>query len=499
MLRVPFLLIHAVAVAALFVLPYVQAVDWDVTTALDDYVNRDDGYYNWELLESQEFNDYSLHILNLTSQKWMDEPFTNDSIWFHYLSIFIPKPVQINDAGYLFVGNGNKLDGLPSPTDGRMLRTADFAVKTGAVAGYLRMVPFQPIFFEGARIGRVEDSIIGYTWKEFIENEDADPDVVALLPMTKSGKVALDAMTEFVKTQDDSIDLVKFMPTGFSKRGWVTWLLGCVDKRVFAIAPTVFDLLNMQPNLDHHFRALGGWSWAFIAYWIEDVSKYLHHPRVLDLAAIIDPISYNERLTMPKLIISAGNDQFFPPDNSHYYYDELNGPKYLQIWENADHSLSPKLDEIDYNIQAFFLNSYRGLTSSLPEISWERTESETDGQLVVTTSETPETVFAWWAETTNITCEANRNDTCRRDFRHQTLTGIHGIVWYQEEVEQLGINTFGITIEKPEFGFRIFFIEATFPGPDDYTFRFTTENHIIPDEFPYPRCESEDECRGRLI
>ena len=30
------------------------------------------------------------------------------------------------------------------------------------------------------------------------------------------------------------------------QRGWTTWLLGCVDSRVFAMAPTVFDLLNFQ-------------------------------------------------------------------------------------------------------------------------------------------------------------------------------------------------------------------------------------------------------------
>ncbi len=29
------------------------------------------------------------------------------------------------------------------------------------------------------------------------------------------------------------------------QRGWVTWLTGAVDKRVMAMAPIVFDLLDL--------------------------------------------------------------------------------------------------------------------------------------------------------------------------------------------------------------------------------------------------------------
>ena len=40
--------------------------------------------------------------------------------------------------------------------------------------------------------------------------------------------------------------------------------------------------------------------------------------------------AYNERLTMPKLIISASGDEFFPIDTSTHYFDKLTGPKYFQ-------------------------------------------------------------------------------------------------------------------------------------------------------------------------
>ena len=43
---------------------------------------------------------------------------------------------------------------------------------------------------------------------------------------------------------------------------------------------------------------------------------------------IEDPFNYRSRLTMPKFIINAGGDQFFVPDSSQFYFNELSGTKY---------------------------------------------------------------------------------------------------------------------------------------------------------------------------
>ena len=40
--------------------------------------------------------------------------------------------------------------------------------------------------------------------------------------------------------------LMKWSRDCLFQRGWTTWTVGAVDKRVVAIAPIVMDLLNMQ-------------------------------------------------------------------------------------------------------------------------------------------------------------------------------------------------------------------------------------------------------------
>jgi PhoPQ-activated pathogenicity-related protein len=468
---------------------------------LDEYVNAEDSSYSYYVLETyDEDPDFTVFVLNMTSQTWLDDSWSDSPTWWHYLSIFIPKAAdRITDAGFIHISNGNHNDSTPTMDNGWMIRTGEFCRNTKAVAAILKTVPYQPIKFNGTRY-KTEDFIIGYTWRMFIEDpsDDPDPNMIVLLPMVKAAKKAVDTMVEFTNTQDSAFNLEKFMATGFSKRGWTTWLLGCVDPRIFAIAPTVFDLLNMQPNLEHHYRSFGGWSWAFFPYWAEDVSRYLYHPRVEVMAEFIDPISFNERLTMPKLVICAAGDQFFPPDGSYYFWEELTGPKYLQIWENDDHSLTDHLDRRDSTLQGFFLSVYRGV--ALPGISWLRQENEDSGRISLTVNQEPTSIISWVADTTNVTCEPDpETGICRRDFRIRALNGTTGIWWETEEVYDLGNLQYFVAHNHAEFGYRGFFMQMTYDGPDGLEMTFTTEMSIIPDTLPYEKCETEDECAGRLV
>ena len=58
------------------------------------------------------------------------------------------------------------------------------------------------------------------------------------------------------------------------------------------------------------------------------------------MTAEIDPYEYRERYTMHKLIVSSSMDEFFMPDDSHYFWDGLPEPKYFRFLANSEHSTS---------------------------------------------------------------------------------------------------------------------------------------------------------------
>jgi PhoPQ-activated pathogenicity-related protein len=102
--------------------------------------------------------------------------------------------------------------------------------------------------------------------------------------------------------------------------------------------------------MHHHFRSLGGWTFAFKDYIDLNITGYVDDPRMQELAKIVDPYcklvthgilqlifayifvaAYLDRLTMPKLLINSGGDEFFLPDDNHYFWNDLPGEKFLRL------------------------------------------------------------------------------------------------------------------------------------------------------------------------
>ena len=46
---------------------------------------------------------------------------------------------------------------------------------------------------------------------------------------------------------------------------------------------------------------------------------------------------------------------------------------------------------------------------------------------------------------------------------------------------------------------KLYLFQMIFDGPRGDDFYFTSEAHVIPDDFPYPPCETNDECQGWLL
>ena len=305
-MRLRRLALPLLACAALFAQPQ---------TALDRYVAAKDSVYGWKLVKTIPGEGVRTDVLELTSQTWRTEKDVDRPVWKHWLSITRPDKVASSTA-LLFIGGGKNGDPAPSKSNPRSVR---IATETNSVVADLGMVPNQPLFFtDSPDQGRSEDNIIAYSRvKHFTTKDD---NWLVRLAMVKSGVRAMDAIQEFLATEaGGKVKIDHFVVAGGSKRGWTTWLVGAVDKRVVAIMPMVIDALNSEAITKHHFEAYGFFSTA--------LNDYVRHglfpakigtPEYKAVLDIEDPYNYRDRpqMKMPKFLINASGDQYFLPDNS---------------------------------------------------------------------------------------------------------------------------------------------------------------------------------------
>jgi PhoPQ-activated pathogenicity-related protein len=308
----------------------------------------------------------------------------------------------------------------------------------------------------------VEDQFIAYTWDKFLRTgNEMWP---ARLPMTKSAVRAMDAVTAFMKSEaGGKIPVDTFMVAGGSKRGWTTWTTAAVDKRVVAIAPMVIDLLNAEKSFEHHYRAYGFYSPAVKDYEDLGIMKWTGTPQYRALMKIEEPYEYRDRLTMPKYIVNAGGDQYFLPDSSRFYFDELKGEKYLRYVQNTDHSL--RNSDARQGLIAFYDAFLR--KQARPNFFW---KFEDDGSIKVTTATKPSEVKLWQA-----------NNPEHRDFRLVSIGPAYKSTTLEEQKDGIYIGK----VPKPEKGWTAYFIELTFPSGGKYPLKFSTAVRVNPDTLPF--------------
>lgn len=70
---------------------------------LDDYVNTPDPVYNYTLIKEYDMGLYKIHILNMTSLRWLNETYFDNPVWWHYLAVVVPKQILRPDAAFLWI------------------------------------------------------------------------------------------------------------------------------------------------------------------------------------------------------------------------------------------------------------------------------------------------------------------------------------------------------------------------------------------------------------
>jgi PhoPQ-activated pathogenicity-related protein len=428
-------------------------------TALDRYVAKPDSTYAWNVVKTVPGNDGSTqYIVDLKSQTWRTEQDVNRPVWQHWLTIVKPAKTASKIA-FLSIGGGANGGEPPQGADPTTIRMAEV---TNSVVAELKMVPNQPLILHQDGVPRKEDDFIAYTWDQFLKT--GDETWPARLPMVKSAVRAMDCVQELMASdQGGKVAVEKFVVSGGSKRGWTTWCTAAVDKRVAAAIPIVIDVINVPACSRHHIAAYGFYAEAIGDYVRHNLKGRMEDPRTKLLYAIEDPFSYRERLTMPKFVVNAAGDQYFPPDSSQFYYSELPGEKSLRYVANADHSLRDS--DARESIIAFYQLVLAG--KPRPKYTW---TFESDGSIRVKTPEKPKAVTLWQA-----------NNPKARDFRVKTI----GKAYQSLALEDQGGGVFVGKIAPPENGWTAFFVELTFDVAQAFPLKMSTAVRILPDTLPF--------------
>ena len=429
-------------------------------TALDRYVATADPTYRYELVTKLPGDAFTAYVLHLTSQTWLTEKEVDHPVWQHWLTVLVPAKVSSSKA-LLFITGGSRDRSPPSSPDHNL---AAVALATQSVVAELRGVPNEPLTFAGEHEGRGEDALIAYTWDKYLRT--GDERWPARLPMTKSAVRAMDAVTSFCAGPDVGGDKVdSFVVAGASKRGWTTWTTAAVDKRVVAIIPIVIDTLNVRKAGAHHYSAYGFFAPSLQDYVDMKIPEWFGTPQYAALLKIEEPYEYRDRLTMPKFILNATGDQYFPPDNSQFYFDDLPGEKHIRYVPNTDHSLEGS--DAAQTLTACYASVVNG--APVPKFTWSWPR---EGTIRVEAQTAPAEVKLWRATNPNA-----------RDFRLETL----GKVWQSSNVHGNG-NVYEASVEKPANGWTAYMLELTFPGPlggKGPPFKFTTQVKVVPDVLPF--------------
>lgn len=407
--------------------------------ALEDYVNQPDPHYAWRLINQKEEQWGTLARLELVSQRW------HNHTWRHHMIVVQPRENRNPGIALLLVaGDGS---GKAYIKQLKML-----AERAGAVTAVIMQVPNQPLYN-----GLTEDALIAFTLAKFLKTGDATWPL--LFPMVKSTVRAMDAVQAF--SQKALQQKIKgFVVTGASKRGWTTWLTAAVDPRVKAIAPMVFDMLNMKQQLAWAKRVYGGQSKKINDYTERNLHQNQDSPAKAKLRGWIDPYTYRLRYTMPKLLLLGTNDPYWVVDSLRYYWDELPPPKLLFQTPNAGHDLNGGEAALQ-TLAAFF--QMIADDQELPKMKWEfQRNSAAEISAKVKVDQPVKAIRLWTATSAD------------RDFRdaHWSSRSLQVFPGSHRATAEVGI---------PAQGYRACLVEAEMIAPTGQHYKLSTEARVLPE------------------
>ena len=435
--------------------------------ALKHYINNDDKSFAWEVRDSLRSENTTAYRLRMQSQTWREFE------WIHELVIIVPDKLT-NDEALIHISGGSANEKTGEPNyhkweDSLIGFMSGIASRCEAITAILWQVPRQPLYG-----GKYEDELVSFTFHNF--QNDKDQTWPLLFPMTKSVIRAMDAIEEFSESRQLAVKAERFVTNGISKRGWTTWLTAASeDKRVVAIAPMVIDILNMPVSVPYQRHMFGSYSIQIQDYVNLGLTEELVTPAGRELVAMIDPYSYRDKYTMPKMVFFGTNDEYWTVDAVKNYIDGIPGKKYISYTTNAGHGLGDKTAAVNA-LEAFFRQTIDGM--EYPKFDYKIKEKQGSATITFKTDKAHlQNVIIWEAVSEN------------KDFRPSKF-----------EPTALGVSGKGsvkINVELPKSGYKAFLVMAKYKHPNGNepynitTRMFTADANEVFDEIFEPEIKVE--------
>ncbi|MFB9145913.1 PhoPQ-activated pathogenicity-related family protein [Halomonas alkalicola] len=412
-------------------------------SALSAYVASAGADFHWEEVARHRLLGTETRLIELASQRW------RGTLWRHQLWLIDPTEGRGAPHALLFIGSGTwPAEGEPSrepPRDAASFVALARALETPVAV--LRQVPFQPLLG-----GLTEDALIAETFVRFLDAPE-ETDWPLLLPMVNSAVRAMDTLQAL--TADWAAPLETFTLTGASKRGWTTWLTAAVAPRVAALAPMVFDILDMEPQLAHQRRVWGAPSTQIADYTERGIDARLDSDAGRALQAMVDPYRYRERLTQPKLLVLASNDAYWPVDALNLYWHALPEPRHVLYLPNQGHRLRDYARLLP-SLAAFHRRVSRG--EPLPTLDWTFDCEAERVTLRVSAGEPVDEARAWVARAPV------------RDFREAR--------WEPHPLAADGAGL-ALSLPRPDSGYLALFGELQFTAAPDERLTLSTTVQVV--------------------
>ena len=405
------------------------------------YVARPDPSLEWREMSSGRVGTAEYVEYLMTSQIWRGIP------WKHQLFVLRPGNMTADSRhALLFIHGGRwkpeyegEREAAQLPREALLF--AQLAESIRAPVAVLRQVPFQPLF------DRREDALIAYTFDQYLQTGEGDWPL--LLPMVKSATRAMDVVQDIVRKRW-AVTPDSFTVSGASKRGWTAWLTAAIDQRVMAVAPMVIDVLNIPAQMDHQRATWGEFSEEIADYSSLDLQTRLKTPRGEALLSIVDPFSYRERLTQPKLILLSTNDRYWPLDALKFYWPGLPNPKHVMYVPNQGHGLRDA-DRVIGGLSA--VHRYAAAGKPLPRTDWTFTSKKNSLTIQLKPDRPTQNVLIWSAH------------SFTRDFRDAR--------WAARKCSRSN-DGYVCSAERREQGYTAAFGETSFRETGSPTFSTTT-------------------------